>query len=235
MEENSGDIFPSLKTKQNYVLSSMWQFHMHMYTLVIFTPITLSHSAKPLLPRTPVPRIFISLSILGTHWPKFNYGCLCEQGKKWLHHQRKRVQLHPKLLLLFSSCHGSAEGLVLSEHLETARSAPCMSLLLSLRHPPPLLDYDWPSLICFVSTLLEASASACWYWSVASVWTFAFHSLEILHFRYRVLFFKKIHFYRTTHLVIFKSYTRHLTTRNCRALGHLSHWWEFCLSCQPDQ
>lgn len=65
-----------------------------------------------------------------------------------------------------------------------------------------------------------------------------FHILEILHFRYRVLFFKTfywIHLYRITHLVIFKSYARHLTTRNYRAPGHISHSWEFCLSCQPDQ
>lgn len=124
----------------------------------------------------------MSLSILGTHWPKFNYGCLCEQGEKRLHHQRKQVQLHPKLLLIFSSCHGSAEGLVPSEHLEAARSAPCLSLLLSLPHPPPLLDCDRPSLIFFVSTLLEASASACWCCSVASVWTFAFHRFTFLQF-----------------------------------------------------
>lgn len=35
----------------------IWQFHIHMYTLVIFTPITLNHSARPLLPRSPPPRL----------------------------------------------------------------------------------------------------------------------------------------------------------------------------------
>lgn len=79
-KENSGDIFPSLKTKQNYVFSCIWQFHIHVYTLVIFTPITLNRSSKPLLPGSPLPHILLSLFSLGTHRPKFNYGCLYEQS-----------------------------------------------------------------------------------------------------------------------------------------------------------
>lgn len=47
-EEYSRNI--SLAFKKIYVFSCIWQFHIHMYTLVIFTPIAFCHSSKPLLP-----------------------------------------------------------------------------------------------------------------------------------------------------------------------------------------